>query len=712
MNTSYPGIDTRGMEYFFYPESIAIIGASSDFHKPSGRPLEALLKRGYAGKIFPVNPRYKEISGVKCYPSILDVPEDVDLVIIGIPAGLVEGAIEQCAAKKVKAIIVFSSGFAETGPGGRALQQQITNLARDNNIRICGPNCFGLINLRNSVMASFAHIVQLDPVFPRSLGFVTQSGAFGAMIYTRALLNGVGFSSFVSVGNEADLEFSDFAGYLLDDQETQVIGGYLEGAKDGHKLRCVAEKALRLQKPMLIIKVGRSKAGSRAASSHTGSLAGDDQVYDAFFRQMGVIRIEHLNELISFVTLHRSGHRPEGRNIAILSGSGGAGVIITDKCESLGLRVPEIKGETRRKLEEYLPPFGSARNPIDLTAQIGTDPTLLGKCLRAVVEDENIHMVLVNLGGFTDQTGPTITKDIIEIFKSTGKPIGLVISGSFVTPPEYFNLAREAGVPTLSDGLEAARAFAHLAWYEEKVKQAAGKVLERQDIPSGREAGELINKSGQLAEYQCKHILSSYGIPAAREGLATSAEMAVEIACSIGYPVVLKVQSPDIPHKTEAGGIMINLCSDDEVRLAYDEIINNAAGYMPEAQIHGVLVQEMLRDGVEVIIGAAEDPVFGQVIMFGLGGIFVEALQDVSFRIAPLARQDAEEMIKEIKGYRVLQGIRGKPPVDMDSIVDVILKISQFVTDYGNKIRELDINPLVVSESGARVVDALIIKKS
>jgi len=702
--------DASGMEYFFKPGSIAIIGASSDFQKPSGRPLDALLKRGYAGKIYPVNPRYREIAGITCYPSILDVPEDVDMAIIGIPAEMVVHALDQCARKKVKAVVIFSSGFAEVGPEGKALQQKIAEMAREKNIRILGPNCFGLINLNNSVMASFADIVQLEPVSPKSLGFVTQSGAFGAMIYAEALLKGVGFSSFVSVGNEADLEFADFVGYLLDDEETKVIGGYLEGAKNGDKLRSVAEKALRVQKPILIMKVGRSKAGSRAASSHTGSLAGDDQVYDAFFRQMGIIRIEHLNELTSFVIVHRSGRMPRGSNVAILSGSGGAGVMLADKCESLGLRVPEIKGETRAKLEQYLPYFGSAKNPVDLTAQVGTDPSLLGKCLRAVIEDDSIDMVLVNIGRLMGQAGLIITRDIIEIFKSTNKPIVLVLTRRFAGTKEYYEMVKSAGVPVISDGVQSVQALAHLARYQERVKQAAENISPSSIVTFDRDVADLIRTPGQLTEYQCKQILSKYGISITREALAASADEAVELARQIGYPVVLKVQSPQILHKTESGGIELNICSDDEVRLAYGKIINNARNYMPGAQIHGVLVQEMVKEGVEVIIGTTEDPVFGQVIMFGLGGIFVEALRDVSFRIAPIGYWDAKEMIKEIKGYRVLQGIRGKPPVDINAIIHTILKVSRLVADYGDDIKELDINPLVVFERGAKVVDALIVK--
>jgi acetyltransferase len=713
MEKNHLNAGLSGLDYFFHPRSIAIIGASSDFQKPSGRPVEALLKRGYKGRIFPVNPRYDEIAGLKCYPSVLAIPEEVDLVIIGVPAEMVRDILLQCVQKSVKAVIIFSSGFSEVGPEGEALQNEIAAIARKNNIRILGPNCFGLINLNNAVMASFANIVELEPVSPKVLGFVTQSGAFGAIIYTRALEQGVGFSCYVSVGNEADLEFSDVVAYLLGDPETKIIGGYLEGLKDGDKFRRVAEKALEMQKPLVIMKVGRSQAGSWAALSHTGHLVGNDRVYDAFFKQMGIIRIESLDELTSFAIVYASDRRPRGRNVAIISGSGGGGVVLTDKCEDVGLCVPEFMGETRTRLEQALPAFGSARNPVDLTGQLIVVPGMLLKCFKVVLEDDGIHMVIMNLG-FSDHSDPEIVREVIEVYKSTDKPVilvGSVFPGSSQRAYELLDEVKEAGIPVIKDGIQAVQAMGKLVWYQEKAKRKAGGSSGVRDALCGPQVRDLLCQPGQLTEFQGKEILSRYGIPITREGLADSPEAAVELACRIGYPVALKIQSPQILHKTEAGGVRLNLRSDDEVRRAYVEIMNNARNYLPAAEIHGVLVQEMLGGGVEVIIGAAQDPVFGHVIMFGLGGIFVEALQDVSFRVIPVEREDAEEMIREIKGYRVLRGIRGKPPVNIDALAETILKVSRLVADHSDIIGEVDINPLVADENGARVVDALIVKK-
>ena len=712
METGPFDIDTSGIEFFYHPRSIAIVGASKKSQKPGGRPVRALRKRGYAGKVYPINPSYEEVEGYKCYPTLLDVPGDVDMAIISLPAESVLDVLQQCAAKGVKVVVIFSAGFSEVGPEGVALQEQVRDLAIANKIRILGPNCLGVINAANSATASFAFIADLEPVTPGTLAFVSQSGAFGAMMYAQATEAGVGFSSFTSVGNEAEAEFSDFVGYLLDTPETQVIGGYLEGARDGEKLRRVAEKALRLQKPLLILKVGRTGAGARAASSHTGSLAGDDQIYDAFFRQMGIVRIEALGDLTAFAILHRSGREYLGKNVAILGGSGGQGVLLADKCERLGLSVPEITGATREKLEQCLPDFASARNPIDLTAQGGRDTSTWGKCLRALVEDPGIDVVLAQ-AFFREEVGIRVAEELVEICRSTPKPVVLMThhrdDSEFVS--RCIAMVEGAGIPILGDGLQAAEAVAKLCWYYGKAKPAGDAASPPPRILPGEGVDALIRSPERLSEYQCKRILSCYGIPVTREGLATSAEMAVEQARELGHPVALKIQSGEILHKTEAGGISLDLESDDEVRAAYQEVVTNSKRFSPDAAVQGVLVQEMLKDGVEVIIGTTRDPVFGHVIMFGLGGIFVEALQDVSFRIAPLTRRDAEEMIQEIKGYRVLQGMRGKPPADVDAIVDAILRVSQLVTDYPEEIEELDINPLVVFAEGAKAVDALVTRR-
>ncbi len=712
---SLAGKEFESLKPFFEPKSIALIGASNNPGKPSGRPLHALINKGYKGKIYPVNPKYDSIFGIKCYPHLADIPGPVDLAVISVPAAGVYDALEQCVEKGIKAAVIFSSGFAETGPEGRLAQARITELARNSGLRLCGPNCLGVVNTRNGVMASFAFIVDIPDVDPRTVGFVTQSGAFGALIYAQALYSGVGLNYFVSVGNEADLEFADFLGYMAQDNNTRVLGGYLEGAKDGPKLRRVAEVAARLGKPIMIMKVGRSSAGARAASSHTGSLAGEDRIYDAFFKQTGIIRIDGPEELIAFVPMILAGRLPKGRNTALLTVSGGAGVTLADLSERLGLIISPLSESARSKMKAALPFFASAQNPIDLTSQYVTNPEMLVACFNALLEEDNIDIILGNFD-LREPYGVEIARQVIDIYRSTDKTI-VVCPWVFPGQDEGDGVRelRRAGVPVLLDTAQAVRALAHLVDYADFLRKRKSEEyrvpsISIQNYDSIR---DLIKGKGTLSEGESKSLLAKFGIPVTRGGLAGSADEAVELARQIGYPVALKVDSPDIPHKTEAGAVFLNLASADEVRKAYAAILQNAGDYKPDARINGVLVQEMLPEGIEVIIGVTKDPVFGPTIMFGLGGIFVEVLKDVSFRVAPLSRGDALDMIKEIKGYQVLKGVRGRPPADIEALTSVIMKISTLATALKDQVKELDINPLVVypEGKGVKVADAMVVIK-
>lgn len=703
-------MNSEGIEYFFNPRSIAIIGASANLAKLSGRPIAALLKKKFAGAIYPINPRYTEIAGLACYPSVGAVPGEIDLAVVSVPIEGILEALKQCAAKGVKAAVVFTSGFAETGAEGSSLQAEISRLARESGMRVLGPNCLGLVDFRNAVMASFSDTMEMDIGQNGSLGFITQSGAFGERTVMQAVQDGVGFSTFVSVGNEADLQFSDFLAYLAKAEGTDLMGVYLEGARDGLKFRRAAEAALRAGKPILVKKVGKTQAGSRAAASHTGSLAGNDRIYDAFFRQMGIVRIDELRELTYFALAHRTGRIPKGRNVGILTDSGGPGVEMADKCEEFGLIVPELTGATRARIQACLPFYGSARNPVDMTAAVMTDQKLFGECLRALFEDDGIDIVFAP-GFFMAYTDPRLADEILNIYRSSSKPLAFfpVWQDSSPEAAEMVARIKQEGIPIIPEATDAARTMARLAWYGEKRRRIdSGRGTAWPSAESIQRARKILRTTKAPTEYEAKQVLAAYGIPVTREEMVGSAEEAVAAARRIGFPVALKIQSPDIPHKTEAGGIRLNLRTEADVREAYEAVMHNAEAYAPQAAIAGVLVQEMLAGGVEVIVGVVRDPVFGPCVMFGLGGIFVEALQDVSFRMAPLAAADAEEMIREVKARRVLEGMRGKPAADIGALIDVILKVSQLAVDFADEITELDINPLLVFPQGAYVADALI----
>jgi acetyltransferase len=474
----------------------------------------------------------------------------------------------------------------------------------------------------------------------------------------------------------------------------------------------VAEKALDHKKPVLIMKVGRTSAGSKAAASHTGSLAGSDSVYSAFFRQTGILRVDNYTDLIAFTPLFQSGRLPLGRNTAIIATSGGAGVTITDFCESLGLNVIPLREETRKKIDSVLPSFASSRNPIDLTAAVMTEPEIMAVTLKAVCEDPDVDIVIASLNFHIPEDHPVI-KDIIDIYQGTDK---FVLISPFRFPGSPLEPAvltfQKAGMPINHNTQDAIRAVAQLVLFREALERRKQEKY-RVTLPEGPRPviSDLVRPGETLSESSAKAVLERYGIPIARQEMAATWAEAVDSARRIGYPVVLKVDSPDIPHKTEAGGIQLNLHGDDQVKKAFEDIMKSVANHSPGALVKGVTVQEMLPEGTEVIIGVTRDPVFGPTIMFGLGGIFVEVLKDVSFRVAPVSRGDAEDMIAEIKGSAVLKGVRGKPPADMEAIVDTILKVSRMVTDHRDTIEELDINPLIVYPRGVKAADAMLVAR-
>ncbi|OPY56208.1 MAG: Succinyl-CoA ligase (ADP-forming) subunit beta [Pelotomaculum sp. PtaU1.Bin035] len=701
------------MNYLFYPRSIAIIGASANPVKPGGMPLVSLVDNGYTGDIYPVSPKYKDIFGLKCYPSLVDIPGEVDLAIIAVSAQLVQKALHECSAKKVKAVIVFSSGFAEVGVSGIKLQEDMAKLAQESNIALCGPNCLGIFNTQNAMTAGFS-ISELPKkiIVPNFYGFISQSGGFGAIMQAIASERGIGFTYLISSGNEADLQFADYIAYMVEDANTKVIGGYVEGIKDGRKLFQAAEMALRAKKPVILIKTGRHPAAARAASSHTGALAGSDRVYSSFFEQKGIIRAESVEEFITILSLLAGGNLPRGNKVGIIVGSGGNGVLLADKCAESGLDVAALTIDTQTALSKLLPSFVTPANPIDLTSQILTDTTLLRETTDLVIKDPGVDMLII-LHIVTVKGWSQPTREIVDLLAHSGKPVLVLVWGSDEATVEDLRFFREHRVPATREIDYATRSLAALVKYSLKVNSCVNQSkIAFTPVPEREKTALLLKnyKPGDnLSESQSKEILRSYGIQTTRESLAVDAEDAVRVAANLGCPVALKIDSPDIPHKTEAGGVRLNLETPGEIKKAYRDIIHNVINYHPNASINGILVQEMLTGGVEVIAGISRDPVFGPTVLFGLGGIFVEALEDVSLRVAPLKVEDAREMISEIKGFRVLSGLRGKPSADLEAITNVLLKLSQIAIDFP-QIAELDINPLFVYAKGRgiRAADALI----
>lgn len=706
------------LEIVFNPQSVAIIGASANPIKPSGQPLIALLNNGYAGQVYPVNPKYDELLGVKCYPRVSDIPGEVDMAIIAVPAAITMPALEECAAKGVKVAVIFTSGFAEVGEEGASIQQEMTALAQRSGMRIVGPNCMGLVNNLNNLMATFFLLkLPTAPIIPNVLGFVSQSGGFGSLIYFLVEEAGLGFTYYVSSGNEADLDFSDYLAYMASDPNVKVLGGYLEGVRDGSKLLAAADLALAHEKPIMILKAGRNPSAARAAASHTGAMVGSDRVYDAFFRQKNIIRTESIDEMLIAINIMACGRIPKGPRVGIISASGGGGVVLADKCESVGLQVTGLTAGTRRALDAILPPFASSANPVDITSQFMVQQGLLLETAKQVIEDPNVDtlMLFCRLSSLSQGNG-ALVDEVIHLYKQTDKPLIAITWGEDEEARETIRRLREHRIPAVRTSDFAVYALADIVRWAQRMADIKARTPEEKPVTASArlEVEKLLATypdRAQLTESQSKEILKAYGIPVTREQLTTTPEEAAVAASQLGFPVVMKIESPDILHKTDAGGVKLGVGSPEEARQAFAEIVDNAHGYKPDADIRGVLVQEMLSGATEVIVGMSRDPVFGPVVMFGLGGILVEVLKDVCLRVAPLTRAEAAEMLEEIQGKKVLEGVRGRPPVDKEAIIDVIVKVSHLAADFP-AIAEMDINPLLVfpQGQGAKAADALIVK--
>ncbi|MBM7599973.1 acetyltransferase [Virgibacillus halotolerans] len=701
------------LEPLFNPKVVAVLGASENKNKIGYLQVKALLDSGYKGDIYPINPKSEMIEGLMCYPSLSDVPKHVDLAFFCVSADKVKSCLEDCGKSKVKTAVIFASGFSEAGKEGLKEQQLMNDIAKENGVRIIGPNCVGLVNTTNGLMGTFSPGLTNIPFNDqKEVGFITQSGAFGVLTYIAAAQHGLTFNYFISVGNEVNTEFSDVIEYMIYDPDTSVISGYLEGEKNPKKLRKLAQQALHKNKPIIIMKSGRSSAGSRAAASHTGSLAGSDKIYDGFFKQTGIIRADDYEDIISFSKLFLSKKLPTGRNTVIITSSGGRGINEADRCESYGLNIHALNEKTKLEIQKSIPDFASASNPVDLTAAAAiTNPELFIAPMKALINDSDTDIIVFSEFPMEWDENNPLLEEFIKLCKSTDK---FVLVTTFplegMSVPKAAPVLAKNGIPFVPGNLNPVRALAKLVNYSEKYYKTKLEVNQTIEQNNNKEnLKDLLPPGVTLSESQASNILDSYGIPTTKKAVAKSVNEAIQHASHIGYPVVLKVDSPDIPHKSEANAIKLNLRNDKEVIDAFKEINQHAVNYNPNARINGVSVQEMLPEGVEIIVGVTNDTAFGPVIMLGLGGIFVEVFKDISFRVAPITRNDAIEMIDELKSSLILKGARGKSPVDIDAIVDVLLKVSALVSNYGDEIKELDINPLIVYEKGIIAADAMLV---
>jgi acetyl coenzyme A synthetase (ADP forming)-like protein len=699
------------LDSVFYPKSIAVIGASRRPGSVGHSLLANLLMNRYQGIIFPVNPSAASILGIKCYPHVLEIPDDVDLAVIIVPRSAVAQVLDECGRMGIRGAVIISAGFKEVGGEGVELERRVQEISRLHGIALVGPNCLGVINTdpRTSMNATFGTQMPKEG----NIAFVSQSGALCVAVLDYAKEAKIGFSKFISMGNKAGVAENDLLRYLQEDPKTDVILMYLEDLVDGREFMAIAREITSSRsrpKPIIALKAGRTLVGARAASSHTGSLAGSDKVYNAIFEQCGVIRVDTLEELFDYTKAFSSQPLPRSANVAIVTNSGGPGVLAADSCIRNGLNVPPLGRATVKSLAGALPHSVSIHNPLDLVAEAQAEQYEVS--LRAVLADRRVGAAVVILTPTAFTRVNDISAAVVRVAREFKKPVVSCLLGIYDVSGGIAIL-EESGIPNYRFPESAARALAELArfrgWLNRpmteikayRVNRAAARAV----IDSARRGGRRL-----LLEQEAYEVLRAYDFPVIASRLVGSEREAAQAAEELGYPVVMKVASADVVHKFDWGGVRLDLGDRAAVRRAYREITDSVLRHKPDARIAGMTIEKMAPPGKEIILGMNRDPQFGPLLMFGLGGIYVEALEDVTFRLAPIREYSATAMINKTKTHKILEGFRGGPVYDIEAIADCLKRLSQLVVEFED-IRELDINPLLVYERGrgCKIVDARII---
>jgi acetyl coenzyme A synthetase (ADP forming)-like protein len=695
------------------PRAVAVVGASRDPASIGRRVLDALTSAGFTGPVYPINPAATEIAGQRAYPSVRDVPGGVDLAVIAVPRDRVLGVVDDCAAAGVKSLVVITAGYAEVGDDGRMRQRELVDRVRGYGMRMVGPNCMGLLNANPALHLN----ASFSPLFPNAghVGLSSQSGALGLAIIALAGNRGIGLSTFVSVGNKADVSSNDLLEYWEEDPATRVILLYLESFGNPRRFARLAKRIGRT-KPIVAVKAGRTRGGSRAAGSHTAALAANDTAVDALFHQAGVIRADTIDEMFDLAACLDAQPLPAGRRVAIVTNSGGPGILAVDACESAGLTVAPFSAATRAKLAAFLPAAASTDNPVDMVASAG--PEEYRQAIEVALADEGTDALLVIYTPVdvtqSDASVAAIRQGIINARDAgaVSKPILACVMGD-TGRAQPLQAGREQ-IPAYAFPENAVRALAKAAAYAEWRAQPAGLLWGFDDVYP-EEARDICRGAADargeawLTDEELHRVLNAFRLPLVASAVARTAEEAAASASLLGYPVVAKIRSHSVQHKTEIGGVCLDLQTADAVRQAFDDIMQRAARAGIAKTVDGVLIQPMLKSGVETMIGVAADPLFGPLIGFGLGGIYVELMGDMHFRIAPLTDRDADELIHEIRGVRLLRGYRGQPGADLGALRDVLFRVSR-LADEVPEIVELDLNPVIALPDGhgCRVVDARI----
>ena len=709
-----------GLEHVLNAQSVAVVGASKVPTKRGFQTIRTLLDEGYEGAIYPVNPKEKSIMGLTCYPAVSEIPGEVDVALVATPARTVPGVLEDCGKKGVKGAVILATGFGETGAAGKALENEMLSAAVQNHIRLIGPNTSGMINLKSNL-----NLVGLKDSPKGEIALLTQSGNMALTLITEAKLKSrKGFTYYVGVGNEADIRFHEYLEFFRQDAETRAVLMYVEGMREGRKFLQQAYKTTET-KPIVLLKSGRSTTGKKSAGSHTGALAGMSRVAKGAFERAGIVVIENSDELFPAAETLSSLPPIKNNKIAILADGGGHATIAADTLTDLGVEIPELEEKTQRKLRSILPGGAAVRNPIDVAGGTDDNPAVFADCANIILGDPNVGgLLIVGLfGGYGIRFAESLSMMEEDAAHRMGKMVksrkkAIIVHSLYNSEkPHSLDLLRYYGVPVYGSLDVACKCMGVLAQYGRYLKSyhAVSNFVFNWGAkakPEGKKLIETVYQQGRTAllESEAKTLFKLHGAPVTDDVLVKTAEEAAGAAAKIGGSVALKISSPDILHKSDAQGVVLNLTNQKQVRKAFSEIMKNARAYNRDARIEGVLVSPMVEKGVEVIIGTKIDDQFGPVVMYGLGGVLVEILKDVTFRVLPITRRTAQMMIKETKSHPILDGVRGEKPYDKKALVNLILTCSEIIEAYP-QIHEVDLNPVIVHHQGLSLVDARIILK-
>ncbi len=692
----------------FSPRAIAIIGASSDLTRISGQPIAALERAGFKGPVHLVNPRYPELHGRRCYPTAVAIGEPVDLAVIAVPAAGVPAAVRDCGAAKIPFAIILTAGFREGGVDGRTLEAELAKACTEAGVRAIGPNCQGALSTPSRMWCVFGSVASETKLAEGSVSCAFQSGGFGYAVVNLAEAQGVGFRHVVSTGNETNVAMPELLHAFLDDAGTTLAFAYIEGTPNARLMLDVGRKSLELSKPVLIWKGAQTEAGTKAAASHTANMTGNYDLWQAAFRQSGLIETHDVEEIVDFAKIAKPQRWPKGRNIGALSISGGSGIVFADRAVKDGLTLPNFSEDTVRELKKLIPSFGSAENPADTTAGVLNDPALFVKTLDIVLADPAIDQLSLLLASLPGEGALKSAKAIVEAAAKTDKPVHVAWSARRVGSEAAWQVFTEAGVPFVPTPARLAHAAATLAKFAEDRRRLLPRTA---PTPASANGLTLPDGAVTLSEVESKAVLAAFGVSVSKEVVVpVGADAAAAVAANgLKGPFAVKIVSRDIAHKTEAGGVKLAIAAND-LTAAATEVIANARAYKRDAEIDGVLVSEMA-SGLEALIGVVNDPSFGPAVAFGLGGILTEILKDVTYRIAPFDLATAHDMIAELKGARLFDGYRGKPAADRDALAQMLVDVSRMAIALGERLAEMDINPVFVGAKGKGAVaaDALIV---